>query len=277
MLDQGANLTGSEFLTVERSRLLSDEIDPVGVRNKDGEATRLTVYLSRDDRVYQVPAFEVICELLHRRGIAGATALEGVAGSLHGKASRPQLAMHPAANPMMIVAISSGEVLGLLLPELAGLLRRPLFTLEPVQICKRDGQLVSTPLAAPAPAPAPAPDGHGGPQWQKLAVYACESARHGGQPVHRAIIRGLHGAGIVSAVSVRGVWGFRGDGVPHGGGRHVPAVTIVTGIPERIAAAFRIIDEITAEHGLVTCNPATGVRAEAGGTSRRHIRLTRWQ
>jgi PII-like signaling protein len=270
LLDQSVNLTGSRFLTLERSRLLSDEIDPVGVRNKDGEATRLTVYLSRGDHVYQGAAFEVICELLHRRGIAGATALEGVAGSLHGSDERPQLTSRHAAVPMMVVVISPGAQLGLVLPELAGLLRRPLFTLEPVHVCKRDGQLVSPPPAVPAA------DDDGGQRWQKLAIYACDSARHGGQPVHRAIIRGLRAAGIGSAVTVRGVWGFRGDSVPHGGSRHTPAVTIVTDIPERIAAAFRVVDEITAEHGLVTSNIVTGIRAKVGGTSRRHLRLRRW-
>jgi hypothetical protein len=39
-----------------------------------------------------VPAFEVICELLYRRGIAGATALLGVDGIAHGQRQRPPTA-----------------------------------------------------------------------------------------------------------------------------------------------------------------------------------------
>jgi PII-like signaling protein len=270
VLDRSVTLTGSGFLTLERGQLLSGEIDPVGVRDDDGGATRLTVYLSRDDHVYQAPAFEVICQLLHRRGIAGATVLEGITGSLHGSEQRPRLTSRHAANPMMVVAISPGAQLGLVLPELAGLFRRPLFTLEPVHVCKRDGQLISPPPAVPA-----AYD-DGGQRWQKLAIYACASARHGGQPVHRAIMRGLRTAGIGSAVTVRGVWGFRGDNVPHAGSRHTPAVTIVAGVPERVAAAFRVIDEITAERGLVTSNMVAGIRGKPGGTSWRHVRLARW-
>jgi len=260
--DEPVSRTSPVLVTHERGLLLSAEIDPVGVRNQDSEATRLTIYLSRGDQVYQVPAFEVICELLHRRGIAGATVLEGAGGSLHGGRGERELSSRHAANPMMIVAVSSGGMLGLLLPELAGLLRRPLFTLETVRVCKRDGQLVSHPLDVPAAAD------DGDPLWRKLAVYACGSARHGGLPAHRAIIRGLRAGGIGSAVTVRGVWGFHGDQAPHGGSHHPPAVTVVAGAPAQIRAAFQVIDEITAGHGLVTCNTVTGSRVRAEGTSR---------
>ena len=53
------------------------------------EATKLTVYLGRQERVYRVPAFIAVCDLLHRRGIAGATALLGVDGTAHGAGNEP--------------------------------------------------------------------------------------------------------------------------------------------------------------------------------------------
>ena len=76
--------------------------------------------------------------------------------------------------------------------------------------------------------------------------------------------------------TLRGVWGFHGERAPHGDsalrlGHHVPAITIVIDAPERIAAAFAIIDELTAERGLVTSEtvpvirvPAASPRAEPG-------------
>jgi PII-like signaling protein len=53
------------------------------------------------------------------------------------------------------------------------------------------------------------------------------------------------------------MWGFRGDHNPHGDklfqlARRVPVTTIVVDTPERIAASFDIIDELTGEHGLIT-------------------------
>ena len=48
------------------------------------ESTRLTIYCRHADRVFQVPAFEAACELLYRRGIAGATVLSGADGVARG-------------------------------------------------------------------------------------------------------------------------------------------------------------------------------------------------
>ena len=113
----------------------------------------------------------------------------------------------------------------------------------------------------------------GGGEWQKLMVYTSEAARHQGQPVHRAIVRRLRSAGISGATTLRGIWGFHGDHAPHGDrllqlGRHVPTVTIVIDTPERIATAYRVIDELTSERGLVTCETISrldeaGLRAQA--------------
>ena len=110
-------------------------------------------------------------------------------------------------------------------------------------------------------------------RWQKLMVYTSETVRHQGQPVHRAIVRRLRSAGLSGATTLRGIWGFHGDHAPHGDrllqlGRHVPAVTIVIDTPERIAGAYRIIDELTSERGLVTCETIScldeaGLRAQA--------------
>ena len=69
------------------------------------------------------------------------------------------------------------------------------------------------------------------------------------QSVHRAISRRLHAVGIGGVITLRGVWGFRGDRVPHGG-RHVPAVTVVVDAPRRVPAAFFVIDELTAGRGV---------------------------
>ena len=43
---------------------------------------------------------------------------------------------------MMIIAVGTGEQIGRVVPELGGLLERPLLTLERVTVCKRDGQLL---------------------------------------------------------------------------------------------------------------------------------------
>jgi len=260
LVDPTARLTRTGLVTMERARLLTDEIEPVRLREALHEETKLTIYLGRQERVYRVPAFVAVCDLLHRRGIAGATALLGVDGTARGQRQRAAFFSRNAGTPMMVVAVGSGELLSRVLPELGGLLRRPMMTLERVIICKRDGELHCSPSALPSTGPG------GVPLWHKLMVYTSEAARHDGQPIHRAIVRRFRAAGISGATTQRGVWGFHGNHPPHGDrllqlGRHVPAISIVIDAPERIEKAFTIIDELTAEQGLVTSETVPAIRA----------------
>jgi PII-like signaling protein len=251
-------------VTLERARLLSGDIPAVSLPEEVHEETKLTIYLGRQERVYRVPAFVAVCDLLHRRGIAGATALLGVDGTAHGQRERAAFFSRNAGTPMMIIAVGAGPRIARVLPELGALLPRPLLTLERVRICKRDGELLCPPSALPAR------DDSGMPVWHKLMVYTSEAALHDGQPVHRAIVRRLRAAGIAGATTQRGMWGFHGDHAPHGDrllqlGRHVPAVTVVIDSAERIAAAFAVIDELTAEHGLVTGELVPATRPGGSG------------
>jgi PII-like signaling protein len=56
---------------------------------------------------------------------------------------------------------------------------------------------------------------------------------------------------------LRGLWGFHDGRAPHGDrllqlSRHVPVTTVIVDTPDSIAASFEIVDEVTAERGLVT-------------------------
>lgn len=259
ILGEAVRLTSSGLVTLERARMLTEL--PEVLR----EPTKLTIYLGRQERVYRVPAYIAVCDLLHRRGIAGATVLLGVDGTAHGQRKRAAFFGRNSETPMMVISVGSGEQISRVLPELGGLLRRPLLTLERVSICKRDGDRLTVPTASNDA------DETGMPLWRKLMIYTSEAALYQGQPIHRAIVRRLRDAGISGATTLRGVWGFHGEHAPHGDrlmqlGRHVPAVTVVIDTPERIATAFSVIDELTARQGLVSCEtvPASGAPHETG-------------
>ena len=259
LLGQAAELTGPGLVTVEQARLLTGDIDPVWLGEGPGEATRLTVYSGQHERVYQVPAFEAVCEVLYRRGIAGATVLPGIDGTARGRRQRPHFPRRDAGAPLMVTAVGPGNEIGMVLPELGALFRHPVMTVEKVSVCKRDGQLVSCPQLLPAG------ERPGTAALLRLTAYTSGAARHDGQPVHRAIARQLGSAGITGVTTWHGIWGFHGDHAPHGGhfphlARHVPSVTTVTGTPERICAAFGSIDALTAGRGLVTAETVLAVR-----------------
>jgi PII-like signaling protein len=263
------------LITLERARMLTGEVGAIALPEELHEATKLTIYVGRQEQIGGSPAFVAVCDLLHRRGIAGATALLGVDGTAHGVRQRARFFGRNAEVPMMIIAVGAGEQIAHVLPELGDLLSRPLLTLERVRVCKRDGQLLSPPRALPET------DEQGLAMWQKLMVYASEQARHGRGPLHVALVRRLRESGASGATCLRGVWGFHGDHPPHGDRllqlrRHVPVVTILVDTPERIAESFKIVDELTHEAGLVTSEmvPAMASLSE-GKRQRGGLRLAR--
>ncbi len=211
-----------------------------------------------------MPAFVAVCDLLHRRGVAGATTLLGVDGTAHGVRQRAHFFGRNAEVPMMIIAVGVGEQIAPVLPDLGALLRQPLLTLERVRVCKRDGQLLAPPT------PLPAADEQGLAIWQKLMIYASEQAHHGRSPLHRALVRRLRDTRASGATCLRGIWGFHGDHPPDGDRllqlrRHVPMLTIIVDTPERIARSFEIVDELTDEAGLVTSEMVPAVASLAEG------------
>jgi PII-like signaling protein len=248
----------------------------------DGESTaplpgadaKLTIYAGRRERVSGVPAFVAACELLHRRGVAGASVLLGVDGTRDGRRTRARFFAANTQVPMMIVAVGAGELIAAAADELRELLREPFMTLERVRVCKRDGRLLAKPHELPGS------DAGGLPLWQKLTVYTSESTTRDGRPLNLEIIRRLRTSGAAGATSLRGIWGFHGSQPPHGDRflqvrRQVPVVTVTIDTPQRTARSFEIIDELTDEHGLVTSEmvPAAGALDEP--ERHRGLRLAR--
>ncbi len=274
LLDELMSIKRHGLVTLERARLLVQDSAAADVPEELDEATKLTIYVGRQERAQREPAFTAICELLHRRGIAGATVLLGVDGTLRGQRERARFFGRNANVPLMIIAVGSGSRIAAVLPELAALLTRPLFTLERVQVLKRDGELLSRPREI-APT-----DPSGLPVWQKLMVYTSEQAKYRGSPVHVALVRALREERAAGATSLRGIWGFHGDHAPHGDRllqirRHVPVVTIVIDSPHRIGRAFDVIDQVTCDTGLVTGELVPAAADVQEAASVRPLRLAR--
>lgn len=262
------------LLTLERARLLSGEIGPIRLSEQLGEATKLTVYVGRQQRAGNTPAFVAVCDLLHQRGISGATVLLGVDGTSRGRRARARFFGRNADVPMMIISVGSGESIAGVLPELGEILPAPLLTLERVRVCKRDGELLATPHELPGT------DEHGLALWQKLMIHTSDQATHNGTPLHQAIIRRLRESDAAGATSLRGIWGFHGAHPPHGDKffqlrRHVPVITVVIDTPQQIAQSFQIIDELTTESGLVTSEMVPAMNAISETERRGGLRLAR--
>ena len=276
VLDELRTVQHTGLVTLERARMLRDEIGPVVLPEDAARSDQA------DDLRRPTESGSIGCRRSSRcatcctgAGWPGATVLLGVDGTAHGERQRARFFARNADVPMMIIAVGAGERIGRVLPELGALLRRPLITLERVRVCKRDGQLVERPHALPAT------DGHGMAMWQKLMIFTSEGAlqrRATRPPRDRAA--SYAGPAPAAPPRIRGVWGFAGSRRPHGDrlfqlGRRVPVLTIVIDSPERIAASFSIIDELTRDHGVVTSEMVPALTAVTGTTRHGGLRLAR--
>ena len=272
LADRAVAMTTRGLVTLERARLL---VGPDASARPD--TVKLTVYVGRQDRVSGQPAHHAVCDVLHRHGFAGASVFLGVDGTKHGQRQRARFFSRNVDIPVMIIAIGTGDQAADVIPELEAMLRQP-------SADDRTGAALQARRPTPGPPAAlPATDDDGRPLWQKLMVYTSEATLHDGVPIHRAIVQtAVRLAGAASGATVlRGIWGFHGDHKPHGDKmiqltRQVPVTTIVVDSPERIAASFDIIDDLTDRHGLVTSELVPALVSIDGGERRGGTALARY-
>jgi len=256
------------LIALERARLDGIDGNVTELSGIPNETVKLTIYLGRHDRVHGSPAFAAVCQALQDCGVAGATVLLGVDGMMHGQRRRARFFARNANVPLLVMAVGAAGQIEQALERVGSLLAEPLFTIELVRVCKRDGLLQA------APHKLASDQGASGDSRlrQKLTIVTSEAARHENRPLYLELVRRLRRANAAGATSLRGIWGFHGDHPPHGDRllavrRHVPVVTETIDTPERIAALFPIVDELTHERGLVTSEliPATSALHKADG------------
>ncbi|MEA2256921.1 MAG: hypothetical protein QOG35_2966, partial [Solirubrobacteraceae bacterium] len=145
-LDEVVALSGDGLITLERARL-GDAV--AGAVAADRDETKLTVYVGRGERIAGRPAHVAIVDLLHRRGVAGATVLLGVDGTARGERRRARFFAANAGVPAMVIAVGAGERIAAALGDLGAIVPEPLVTLERVRVCKRDGVRLADPVHVP--------------------------------------------------------------------------------------------------------------------------------
>ncbi len=142
LADQVSAMMVRGLVTLERAQLGGTGAPP--------DAAKLTIYIGRQDRADGRPAHRAVCDVLHRLGFAGASVFLGVDGTARGDRKRATFFSRNIGVPVMIIAVGTGGQVAAALPELETLLREPLFTVERAHLCKRDGEVLSRPVALPA-------------------------------------------------------------------------------------------------------------------------------
>ncbi len=119
------------------------------------EAELLRIFIGEGDKYGRRPLYEVIVEEARRRGMAGATVLQGVMG--FGKASRLHTAKILRLSedlPIVVEIVDSPERIAAFLPDLDRMIQRGLVTLEKARVIvyRHDGGSTDV-RAEPAGAP----------------------------------------------------------------------------------------------------------------------------
>lgn len=250
LADAVVELPARGLITLERSWVAPGA--PPG-----DEAVRLSLLLGRKQQVAGAPGFVTVCEILHRRGFVTADVFLGVDGVVAGQRRRARFFGHNTDVPVLVTGVGARAQAVAAIDELVTLVDTTPISIAPVVVCKVEGRTVADPPG----------------NWRshKLTVHTNEDSRDDGRPVHRELTARLratdHAAG---ATTLRGLWGFRGGQRPHGDrvlqiGRHVPVTTTLLGTGSKLADDYAVVDRVTAEHGVVTCEPVPALIAVHDG------------
>jgi PII-like signaling protein len=185
--------------------------------------------------------------------------LLSVDGTLHGVRRRARFFARNARVPLMLLAIGEWEAISGALAALVDLLDDPVATIERVQVCKSEGLLLGEPRLAEAEDPS------GLDVWLKVMVHASDLSKYKGHPLHVALVDRLREAGAAGATVLRGVRGFYGRREPFADRilslrRDVPVHVVIVDSPAAMRRWWPIIDELTQEDGIVTCEVVPSFR-----------------
>jgi PII-like signaling protein len=206
---------------------------PGDVGVADAERVKVTIWGPRTGPTS--PHLEAVAAL-RRHGAESATVLLGVDGVLDGERRRARFVAGNRGVPAVTVGVGRRAAIDAALAEVDG--DAHLVTVEPVVACARIERATLHTEAT------------------RVTLVTSEVASRGSRPAYVELIHRLRREGAAGATAQRGVWGFRGEGEPHGDRvlalrRDVPMVVEVVDSPERAERWLEMARELGCEGDLV--------------------------
>ena len=100
-----------------------------------GEQILMRIFIGESDRFEHKPLYEVLVEMLHSGGVAGATVLRGVCGFGANRVYHTQKLLDLSANlPLVVEVIDTQEKIDAILPHLDAMMTGGMITLEKVTV-----------------------------------------------------------------------------------------------------------------------------------------------
>jgi PII-like signaling protein len=234
---QGIEALAEEVRELAGEGLLVLETAATGVPGDggvgDAERVKVTIWGPRTGPTS--PHLEAVAAL-RRHGAESATVLLGVDGVLDGERRRARFVAGNRGVPAVTVGVGRRAVVDAALAEVDGAAH--LVTVEPVERCARIERATLHTEAT------------------RVTLVTSEVASRGSRPAYVELIHRLRREGAAGATAQRGVWGFRGEGEPHGDRvlalrRDVPMVVEVVDSPERAERWLEMARELGCEGDLV--------------------------
>lgn len=99
------------------------------------EAELLRIFIGEADKFEGKPLYEVIANLAHRKGMAGATVIRGLMGfGAHSRMHTAKILRLSEDLPIIIEIVDEPEKIEALLPELDKMITEGLVTLEKIRV-----------------------------------------------------------------------------------------------------------------------------------------------
>jgi PII-like signaling protein len=209
----------------------------VGVREDRLGAERVKVTIWGPRTGPTAPHLEAVAAL-KRHGAESAIVLLGVDGVLEDERRRARFVAGNRGVPAVTVGVGTRAAVDAALAEVDGATH--LVAVEAVAPSSRYGRGRR----------------HGDGEATRVALVTSEVASRGAHPVYLELIHQLRREGAPGATAQRGVWGFRGEGEPHGDRvlalrRDVPLVVEVVDAPERAARWLELAREFACAGDVV--------------------------
>lgn len=99
------------------------------------KAKLLRIFISESDRYNGKPLYEAIVNLARERSMAGATVLRGILGfGAHSRIHSAKILRLSEDLPIVVEIVDKAERIEAILPEIDGMIREGLATLEDIQV-----------------------------------------------------------------------------------------------------------------------------------------------
>jgi PII-like signaling protein len=224
-------LAGEVRALAAEGLLTLEEVGKAGL-GSPGDVVKATLWGPR--RGAGSPHFDAVAAL-KRHGADSATVLLGVDGVLEGERRRARFVAGNRDVPALTVAVGERGAIEAAVAEVEG---AHLVTVEGVE---RNLRYSTVSL-------------HG--EAERITLVTSEIAQCGARPLYVALIHELRRSGAAGATALRGVWGFRGGGEPHGDRvlalrRDVPLIVETVDAPERAERWGELALSLAGEDDLV--------------------------